>query len=157
VRRVSKLHFGDIGKSFSIAFVAITIIWGLVSYFSLGGIHISWQILLGNLAVSGTLSAFYYRFRYHRVLEYDDQCFVLHTGSRIVEGDWKDFSLVSLYHKGYGVFALRIYRDSPDEKDFVELPASDLGLNPSAFRFEIAGSIFHHRVTTEKMSLRGTK
>lgn len=137
MRRVSRLHAGDIGKSFSLAFVLITLIWGVVSYYALGRIFVSWQILLGNLAVSGVLSAIYYRGMYHRVLEYDDRRFRLHRGSRITEGTWKDFAFISLYHRGFGVFTLRLYRGSPDEKDFVELPATDLGLDPSAFRFEV--------------------
>ena len=137
MKRVSKLHFGDIGKSFSLAFVGITVIWAVVSYYSLGHIYVSWQILLGNLAVSAALSALYYRFRYHRVLEYDDQRFIFHSGSRIVEASWKDFSFVSLYHKGFGVYAVRLYRSTPDEKDFAELPATDVGLDPSDFRFEL--------------------
>jgi hypothetical protein len=139
MKRVSKLHFGDVGKSFSVVFVAITVIWGVVSYHFLGGIYVTWQILVGNLAVSGALAALYYRFRYHRVLEYDGRRFVLRTGSRIVEGSWEDFFLVSLYHKGYAVYALRLYRADPDERDFMELPASDIGLDPSAFRFELMG------------------
>ena len=139
MKRVSKLHFGDIGKSFSLAFIAITAIWGVVSYYSLGRIYLSRQILLGNLAVSGALSALYYRFRYHRVLEYDDQGFASYTGRSIVRGRWKDFSSVSQYHKGYGVFAIRLYSKGPDETDFVELPATDIGLDPSGFRFEVMG------------------
>jgi hypothetical protein len=141
MKRATKLHFGNLGKAFSLAFVAITIIWGVVSYYSLGRIYVSWQILLGNLAVSATLSALYYRFRYHPVLEYDDRRFVLHTGSRIVEGAWKDFAFLSLYHKGFAVFAVRLYRKCPDDKDFVELPATDVGLDPSDFRFELIGYI----------------
>ena len=139
MKRVSRVHLGDVGKSFSVAFVAITVIWGVVSYRFLGGIYVTWQILVGNLAVSGALAALYYRSRYHRVLEYDGRRFVLHTGSRIVEGTWEDFFLVSLYHKGYGVYAVRLYRADPDERGFVELPASDIGLDPSAFRFELMG------------------
>jgi hypothetical protein len=139
VRRVSKLHFGDIGKSFSLAFVAITVIWSVVSYYVLGRVYVSWQILLGNLAVSATLSALYYRHRYHRVLEYDDWRFILHTGSRTVEGRWRDFAFISLYHKGFGVFAVRLYRRDPDEKGFVEIPTSDIGLDASTFRFELMG------------------
>jgi hypothetical protein len=136
MKRLSKLHPGDIGKSFSVAFLAITVIWGVVSYYSLGRIYVSWQILVGNLAVSGLLSALYYRYRYHLVLEYDDRRFILHRGSKIVEAHWKDFAFVSLYHKGFGVYTLRLYRKSPDEKDFVELPATDIGLDASDFRFE---------------------
>jgi hypothetical protein len=141
MKRVSKLHFGDIGKSFSLAFAAITIIWSVVSYYSLGRIYVSWQIFVGNLAVSGVLSALYYRFRYHRVLEYDGRRFILHTGSRMVDGDWKDFSYISLYHKGFGVFAVRLYRGSPQQEDFVELPATDLGLDPSDFRSQLMGRL----------------
>lgn len=139
MRRVSRLHFGDIGKSFSLAFVAITLIWSLVSYYSLGRVYVSWQILLGNLAVSATLSALYYRFRYHRVLEYDRRRFRLQTGSRAAEGEWDGFHFVSLYHKGFGVFTVRIYRDDPDGKDFIEIPADDIGLDASDLRFEIMG------------------
>ena len=139
MKRVSRLHFGDIGKAFSLAFVGITLIWSLVSYFALGRVYVSWQILVGNLAVSATLSALYYRARYHRVLEYDDRRFVLRTGSRAVEGTWKDFALTSLYHKGFGVFAVRLYSGDPEGKDFVEIPASDMGLDASRFRFEVMG------------------
>jgi hypothetical protein len=145
MKRASKLHFGDIGKSFSLGFVAITVIWAMVSHYSLGRIYVSWQILVGNLAVSATLSALYYRFRYHRVLEYDDRGFMLHTGSRAVGGDWKDFSLVSLYHKGFGVFTVRLYRRDADEKDFVELPASDVGLDASLFRSTIMPRLGRHQ------------
>ena len=141
MKRVSKLHFGDMGKSFSLAFVAITVIWGLVSYYFLGRIYVSWQILVGNLAVSGTLSALYYRFRYHRVLEYDEVRFVLHRGSVITEGDWSDFSFISLYHRGFEVFAVRLYREHPDGKDFVELPATDIGLDAFDFRRELMGCV----------------
>jgi hypothetical protein len=137
MKRVSKLHFGDIGKSFSLAFVAITVIWGLVNYYFLGRIYVSWQVLVGNLAVSGTLSALYYRFRYHRVLQYDDRGFVLHSGSTVTEGKWRDFSFISLYHKGFGVFAVRLYHKHPGEKDFVELPATDVGLDAFDLRIEL--------------------
>jgi len=143
MKRFSKLHFGNIGKAFSLAFVGITLIWSVVSYYALGRVYVSWQILLGNLAVSATLSAIYYRARYHRVLEYDDQRFRLHTGSRTVEGTWRDFALVSLYHKGFGVFTVRLYRGDLGGKDFVEIPASDIGLDASVFRFEVIRLIKH--------------
>jgi hypothetical protein len=139
MKRFSKLHFGNIGKAFSLAFVGITIIWSVVSYYALGRIYVSWQILVGNLAVSAMLSAIYYRARYHHALEYDDRRFRLHTGSRTVEGEWKDFVLVSLYHKGFGTFTVRLYRGGPDEKDFIEIPASDIGLDASRFRLEAMG------------------
>ena len=126
MKRVSKLHFGDIGKSFSMSFVLITLAWGVVSYYSYGGIFISWQILMGNLAVSATLSALIYRLRYHRMLDYDEQQFTLRTGRNILEGTWKDFSDVSLYHNGFGVFGIRLYRTGPDDGDFIYLPATDL-------------------------------
>lgn len=137
MKRLSKLHFGDIGKSFSASFVLITIVWCLVSYYSVGVVHVSWQILLGNLAVAAMLSAVLYRLRYQRVLEYDKERFILRIGQKITEGKWKDFSFVSLYHRGFGIFAIRLYRESPDETDLVELPATDLGLNPWDMRFEL--------------------
>ncbi len=141
--RVSRLHFGDIGKSFSVAFILVTVIWAVVSHYSLGRIYVSWQILLGNIAVSAMFSAVFYKFRYHRILEYDDKIFALRIGRTTLAGEWADFSFVSLYHKGYGVFAIRLYLGGPDSSDFVELPATDLGLDPSAFRFEIAQYLQH--------------
>jgi hypothetical protein len=143
VNRISRPHFGDIGKSFSLAFILITAIWVLVSRYALGRVYLSWHIFLGNIAVSGALAGIYYRFRYHRVLEYDSHHFVLRTGPRIVRGDWSDFPFISIYHKGFGVFTLRLYGKSPDAKDFVEIPATDLGLDPSEFRFEAMGYARH--------------
>jgi hypothetical protein len=154
MKRISKLHFGDMGKSLSVAFVALTVIWGVVSRLALGRVYVTWQILAGNLVVSGALSALYYRFRYHRVLEYDDRRFVLHSGSRVITGDWKEFAIVSLCHKGFGAFAVRLYRRSPDEPDFIELPASDIGLDPSALRFELMEYVQMGRVGAGHASAR---
>ena len=98
----------------------------------------SWEVLLGNLAVSALLSFLIYRLRYHRVLFYDEEKFIFGKGRKVTENRWKDFSLVSLLHKGYGVFAVRLYRTKDaEETDFVELPATELGLNPQDFRSEI--------------------
>jgi hypothetical protein len=138
VKRVSKLHLGDFGKAFSLAFVLISVLWGMLSHFSLGGIYITWHVLLINLTVAGILAGITYRIRYHRVLEYDDSEFTLRVGYRVVKGEWRDYSFVSLYHKGFGTLAVRLYKGSPDEMNFVELPAADLGLDASEFRFELA-------------------
>jgi hypothetical protein len=139
MKRVSRLQLGDIGKSFSVAFIGITVTWTLVSRYVLGGIYVNWHIFLGNLAVSGALAGFYYRLRYHPVLEYDVRHFVLRTGSRAVEGDWSDCPFISMYHKGFGVFTLRLYGKSPDTGPVVEIPVTDLGLDASDFRFEVMG------------------
>lgn len=136
MRRVSKLHFGNIGKSLSTAFLLITAIWCVISYCSTGVIYIGWEVLFGNLSVSALLSAVIYRLRYHYVLLYDSENFLLQKGRKVMKSSWRDFSSVSLFHKGYGIFTVRLYRDDI-EADFVELPVSDLGLNPYAFRSEV--------------------
>jgi hypothetical protein len=156
MKRVSKLHFGDIGKSFSMAFIFITIVWSLVSFFSMGVVCVSWQILAGNFAVSAMLAAFIYKLRYHRVLEYNKERFTLRTGRVLAQNDWKNFSLVSLYHKGYEIFTLRLYRNGPDEPDFVDLPATELGLNASDFRYKIEEFISprRHGERNEELGMR---
>lgn len=138
MKRVSRLHIGDIGKSFSAAFFLVTVLWCIISHQTTGTIFVSLEILLGNLAVSAFLSFLIYRLRYHRVLFYDEEKFAFTKGSKVTENRWRDFSLASLFHTGYGVFTVRLYRTKDaDETDFVELPATELGLNPHDFRSEI--------------------
>ncbi|MHC5039777.1 MAG: hypothetical protein ACYTHM_20930, partial [Planctomycetota bacterium] len=102
-----------------------------------GGIVINTQVFIGNLLVSAVLAFVLYRIRYRRVLEYDEGRFVLRVGQRTIEAPWKDFSTVSLVHKGFEILAVRLYRTHPDDPDYVEIPASELGLDASAFRFEV--------------------
>ncbi|TET36078.1 MAG: hypothetical protein E3J72_09560 [Planctomycetota bacterium] len=139
MKRASKLHIGNLGKSFLLPFFAITVIWGIISHRLFGGIYLDWKILLGNFAVSAAISAVIYLLYFHNVIEYDEGRFMLRRGTKKTEGRWEDFSLVSLYHKGFGILAVRIYRGSNDESDCVEIPADDLGLDASDFRFEVTG------------------
>jgi hypothetical protein len=139
MKRASKLHIGNLGKSFLFPFLAITIIWGIISHKLFGGIYLDWKILAGNIAVSAAISVAIYIMYFHNVIEYDDGQFILRRGRKKFEGRWEDFSLVSLYHKGYGILAVRIYRGSNNESDCVEIPADDLGLDASDFRFEVTG------------------
>jgi hypothetical protein len=95
-------------------------------------------ILVGNLVVSSVLAFIAYRLVYHRILFYDNDKFILRIGRKSFEAHWREFRHVSLYHRGYGILSARLYRGSPDEKDFIEIPASDLGLEPHAFRAEVS-------------------
>ncbi len=77
-----------------------------------------------------------YRRRYHTVLTLDDAGLRLERGGVTVEARWADVDRVSLVHLGGGRMAVRLYFSETGRAP-VDLPASDLGLNPSDFRFEV--------------------
>ena len=138
MKKISKLHIGDLGKCFSAAFFFITLLWCVASYLNFGAIILNLYILIGNFALSGIIAFVAYRLIYRRVLEYDGDKFHLRIGGKSFESKWREFKFVSLYHRGYGILSVRLYHGSPDEKDFIEIPASDLGLEPHAFRSEVS-------------------
>ena len=138
MKTVSPLQLNNLGKSFSLIFVLVTVAWCLASILAFGYIVIIWPILVLNLLVSAALSWYYYKYRYHTVFSYDEEGFELQRGQVKTSAKWRDFSTVSLVHLGGSKFAVRLYRD---EEDFLDLPASALGLDPSALRFEIMGFV----------------
>ena len=136
MKRVSPLQVGEIGKAFSLSFILISVLWGVVSFILFGDIYVSWFLFAFNLAVSGISTFLLYRYRYRTTLEYDSKGFHLRRGNEVVSGKWQEFNKVSLFHKGRGDLCVRLYyKDNPDE--YVELPAASLGLDPSEFRFEV--------------------
>lgn len=136
MKRVSPLRVGEMGKAFSLSFVLISILWGVMSFILFGDVYVSWVLFAFNLVVSGILAFLLYRYRYHMTLEYDSKGFRLRRGNEVVSGEWGEFSRVSLFHRGRGDLCVRLYyRNNPDE--YLELPAASLGLDPSEFRFEV--------------------
>lgn len=124
--------------SFTIFFGFLTIGYVLVNLVIFQGRilldqRVLWVVFLVNVALSAWLGWRFYQNRWHATLRYDGESFDLQVGSRQFSGAWRDYQRVSLLHLGYGNFAVRLYKD---DEDFVEVPATDLHLDPSAFRFE---------------------
>ena len=136
MKEVSPLQIDSLGKSFSLLFIFVTLVWCLVSLLTFGDVLIGWPILVLNLVVAAVMGWFFYKYRYHTTFSYDEEGFELRRGQLPISAKWKDFSTVSLVHLGGGRFAVRLYRD---EENALDLPASALRLDPSALRFEVMG------------------
>ncbi|MDH4208678.1 MAG: hypothetical protein OEV76_07375, partial [Anaerolineae bacterium] len=122
-------------KSFAILFFLSSIAWFATSYFIFGDLLISWLIFIANLALGLGLGWWWYRRHYHAVFRYDDRGFELRRGAgKKSQKDWQDFSQVSLVHEGYGKFSVRLYQA---DGEYMDIPASDLKLPASDFRFEV--------------------
>ncbi|HUS70524.1 MAG TPA: hypothetical protein VM075_07100 [Anaerolineae bacterium] len=135
MRTIAPLQMMNLVKSFGILFFLSSFAWFTTSYVLFGDIRISWLIFIANVAVGMGMGWWWYRRHYHTVFGYDDQSFELQRGGgQRNHRDWRDFSQVSLVHEGYGKFSVRIYE--ADGK-YTDMPASDLKLPASDFRFEV--------------------
>jgi len=86
------------------------------------------------------LAVWFYRRRYHAVLTLNEAGFRLERGGAVAAARWADVERVSLVHLGGGRLAVRLYfRDTGREP--LELPASDLRLDPFDLRFEVMGRV----------------
>ena len=133
----SPVQAENVVRSFAIILGGLTLLWALASLAAFGDILVGRPILLLNLGLAAALAWPFYRARYHQTLSYDEEGFTLTRGRAAVSGRWEEFGSVSLFHPGRGGFAVRLYRSSSGEGEFVEIPASRLRLDPSAFRFEV--------------------
>lgn len=128
------MQLTNLAKSFSIFFIGVTILWSVVSLVALGDVYVTWRIFFLNLLVSALLGWRFYKNRYHAVFSYDGGGFELRRGKSTILANWRDFSTVSLVRSEHGDFSIRLYKD---EKDYVEIPASELKLDPLEFRFAV--------------------
>jgi len=125
----------NLAKSVVISFTLVSVAWMVANYLFFRDFFIGWPIVLGNVAVSIMVGLWWYRTRQHARFSWDSQGFSLQRGSAPpVVGVWDDVSQVALVHEGYERFGVRLYRREGDQ---VYIPASDLGLRPSDFRFEV--------------------
>lgn len=138
MKEISPLQIDNLGKSFSLLFIFVTLAWCVASFLTFGDVLIGWPILALNLVLAAVLSWFFYKHRYHTIFSYDEEGFELQRGQLKTSARWEEFSTVSLVHLGRGRFAVRLYKT---EEDFIDLPASALRLDPSALRFEVMGFI----------------
>ncbi len=135
MRTVAPLQLMNLIKSFVIFFIVISLAWIGANYVVFRDFLIGWPILIGNLIIAGALGWWWYKRNYHAILSYDGTGFELQRGKTSKKWkNWRDFSQVSLVHQGYGRFLVRLYED---DRGHIDIPASDLKLDASDFRFEV--------------------
>jgi hypothetical protein len=122
-------------KSIGIFFILVSVAWIAANYMVFQDFLIGWPVILGNVFISGVAGLWWYRSRQHTRFSWDEEGLELQRGrtSPVIKR-WKEVSQVSLVHEGYGRFAVRLYGQ---DGDYLDIPVSDLRLEPSDFRFEV--------------------
>ncbi len=160
MKTLAPVQIGSLGKAFFYVLAALTATWAAVSYLLFREIYVARPLLVTNLLLAAGLGWLYYRWRYHTRFAYDQVGFELQIG-RIskIAGKWADYEHVSLAHLGGGQIAVRLYRPKVEEpaeaseqaqgtkpsEEFVQIPASALGLDGFALRDELMGYVAPRR------------
>jgi hypothetical protein len=132
---IAPLQLMNLGRSFVIFFIITSLAWIGANYVFFRDFYIGWPVIIGNVLISGLAGWWWYRTRYHATFSWNQQGFELQKGREKKSAKkWQDFSRVSLFHEGYGRFVVRLYEE---DGAYVDIPASDLKLEPSDFRFEV--------------------
>lgn len=138
MKKISKINFGDLGKSFSIFFILIVTLRIITNFLFTKIIIVEWWILTIELILAAIVSYMYYRLKHHTTFSYDKESFILEIGKEKISYKWKDFKFISLYYSGLGKTSLRLYINDIYKDDYIEIPVSDLGLSPKEFRSEVS-------------------
>jgi hypothetical protein len=149
MKTAAPTHIGNLGKSFFVVLLALTITWAAVSYLIFQELYIARPILILNLIVAAPLGWLYYRYRYHTALSYDGESFTIRQGrSTEVKHAWSEFERASIIVLGVQRQAVRLYlkkaeaaAPEADDPEVIEIPATDLRLDVFAFRDEVSGYI----------------
>jgi len=135
MRTVAPWQIMNAAKSVGIFFILVSVAWIAANYVVFRDFLIGWPVILGNVLISVAAGLWWYRSRQHARFSWNEEGFELQRGKAApVVKTWKDVSRVSLVHEGYGRFAVRLYGH---EEEYLDIPASDLRLEPSDFRFEV--------------------
>jgi len=135
MRTIAPLQLMNLGKSFVIFLIITSLAWIGANYVFFRDFYVGWPIIIGNLVISGLVGWWWYRTRHHAIFSWNQDGFELQWGrGKKSARKWQDFSRVSLIHEGYGRFVVRLYEE---DGAYVDIPASDLKLEPSDFRFEV--------------------
>jgi hypothetical protein len=125
----------NLGRSIGIFFILVSVAWIVANYIMFRDFLIGWPIIVGNVVVSVAAGVWWYRTRHHARFSWDGEGFELRRGtSALTAKTWGEISRVSLVHDGYGRFSVRLYQP---EGERIDIPASDLRLEPSDLRFEV--------------------
>ena len=135
MKTIAPWQLMNLAKSVGIFFVLVSVAWIGANYLIFKDFFIGWPVILGNVLVSGVGGLWWYKTRHHARFSWDgDGCELQRGRTPPIVKRWEAISQVSLVHEGYGRFAVRLY---PKEGNSVDIPASDLGLKPVDFRFEV--------------------
>lgn len=132
MKTTGPLQLTNLMKAFSLFFFATTLLWAAGNYLAIRDVLICWPVFIFNVLASALGGWLLYKRRYHVILSYDEERFELSVGGEKVVHKWGEFVRVSLFHRGYGDFAVRLYGPAGG---FAEIPVSALKLNPQEFRF----------------------
>ena len=134
MKTLAPLQISALAKTVVWIFFGLCIVWGVINYILLREVYLHWIILAVNGALALVLGWLLYKGMRHTILSYDQDGFEMQVGRRKISGRWRDFSKVSLVHLGQGAFAVRLYKGGEAS---INIPASALKVDPSAFRFEV--------------------
>lgn len=134
MKTIAPLQFNKLATTVVTIFFTLFVLWGIANYVILREVFFHWILLVINGVLALFLGWLFYKNYRHAVLSYDQNGFQIQVGKNQASGRWSDFSRVSLFHRGLGEFAVRLYRNG---EDFLEIPASALKLDPHEFRFEV--------------------
>lgn len=135
MKTLAPIQVMNLVRSVIIFFIVPSIAWIAANYVIFRDFYIGWPVLIGNLIIAGVFGWWWYKRTYHAAFSYGEDGFELQRGRTArAHRRWSEFSRVSLVHKGYGSFLVRLYED---DKEYVDIPASDLKLDASDFRFEV--------------------
>jgi hypothetical protein len=129
---INPFNWFGVFRASMMVLLSLTLAWGALSFILFQDIVISQGLVAVLLSVAVILGPFVYQRYYRLALQYDDKGFALFTGqTKVAGGQWSHFNQVTLFHQGYGQFAVRLY--TPD-KTHIDIPVSELKLEVDAFR-----------------------
>lgn len=134
MKTFSPVQLNTLAKTVIFIFFALIILWSVTNYIFIRAIYLHWSIAAINGILALILGWLFYKNYRHTILSYDKEGFQMQVGKDRAVAQWRDFSTISLFHRGLGEFTVRLYRNG---EDFFEIPASALKLNPQEFRFEL--------------------
>ena len=136
---VSPFNLTSAFKAIGYVLIGLTLVWVAISLTLFGDVLLTnWLAgVILTLGIGGGL--LYYRLRAHLTLRYDERGFQLWAGRvKAAAGQWGHFNQVSLAHRGYGLFSVRLYITRAQQ---IDLPASELKLDPLKLRAQVTGLI----------------
>lgn len=141
---VTPINLFGILRAILTVLLGLTIIWALSLLIFRDTVVSQWLAALFLLMAVALGPLVYLRFNRIR-LQYDEHGFALFTGhTKVAAGQWKHFNRVSLFHRGYAQFAVRLYTA---DKTYVDIPVSELKLDPNTFRHFAAQMVKQHSTT----------
>jgi len=140
-------------SAYSSPFVLLSALGINILLFNLGVTAGTLRLLMLGAAVpiGFSFGRIIYLRRSHAEILFDDRTFRVHQGSRdVVDGEWSDYSMVSIILDQYGRRSLRLYKSL--NGDHVDLPLFKTNAEPQKFRDHVQNLL--SRPKTRTLSLQ---